>query len=99
MSMTRDTVSASAPTSGTTRSSGILISFITAIVVFAVGQVIVSRIKSAATADVAPEPFARTTTPVTPPVAAAPEPAPVATNPTTPPANTAPAPADPASAN
>ncbi len=43
MSMMRDTVSA--PASGTSRFTGILISFITAIVVFAVGQVIVSHIK------------------------------------------------------
>src|SRR5437763_3934922 len=97
MSMMRDTVSASAPASGTSRSSGILISFITAIAVFAVGQVIVSHIKSA-TADVAPEPLARATAPATPPVAAAPAPAPVATNPT-PPANAAPAATDLESAN
>src|SRR5581483_1354530 len=97
MSMTRD-VSASAPASGTSRSSGILISFITAIAVFAVGQVIVSHIKSATAEVAAPEPLARATTPAAPPVAAAPAAVAVAANPTTPPANAAPGPSDPANA-
>ncbi len=86
MGMFRDTVSASPSTSGTSRSGGILISFITAITVFAVGQAIVSHIRSAATAEVAqgsPEPPPRAQPPApTPSAPAAAMPAAAALTPT-----------------
>ena len=76
MSTIRETVSTSRPGAGTSRSGGIVISFVTAITVFAVGQVIVSHVRGSANlapeAVLSPEP-----PPAAPAVALAAPPAPV----------------------
>jgi hypothetical protein len=76
MSTIRETASTSSPGAGTSRSGGIVISFVTAITVFAVGQVIVSHVRGSA--NLAPEAVVSPDPPPPPAPPAAPAAAPAA---------------------